>query len=168
MAGPLRLGRARWWRGAAGGTEGVAHRAPLGTKAAPSSATPSASGCSTCCVDDGRPGDHRLTDHDRPSVGLRLVRQPGRARAILAAAAACPAHVRSLSGDYHAARWAQLGPRVAERARRRWPSSAAGARALPDVADHGYFTVGNFRSRPEALAVLTLDEFNAATTSGAW
>ena len=39
-------------------------------------------------------------------------------------------------------------------------------RPLPDVGDHGYFTVGNFRSRPEALAVLTLDEFNAATTFG--
>ena len=51
-------------------------------------------------------------------------------------------------------------------------SGAAGrvpaARASPasDVTDHGYFTVGNFRSRPEALAVLTLDEFNAATTFG--
>lgn len=148
-------------------TEGVAHRAPLGSNG-------------TFLGDAQR--EWLLALLASTTAGLVIIASqttighfsvsgwsanPNERAQVLAAAAACPAHVRFLSGDYHAARWAQLGPRVAE-----WGAAPLAEfpqpapRPLPDVADHGYFTVGNFRSRPEALAVLTLDEFNAATTFG--
>jgi hypothetical protein len=86
---------------------------------------------------------------------------------ILAAAAHCRAQVRFISGDYHAARWARFGPDVAEwgaAAMAEFPQPAP--EPVPDVVDHGVFSVGHFGSRPDALATLTLHEFNAATTVG--
>jgi hypothetical protein len=86
---------------------------------------------------------------------------------ILAAAARCRGQVRFITGDYHAARWAKFGPKVAE-----WGAAPLAEfpqpvpDPMPDVVDHGTWSVGRFPSRPAALATLTLAEFNAATTFG--
>jgi hypothetical protein len=86
---------------------------------------------------------------------------------VLDAARACSATVRFLSGDYHAARWADLGGDVAE-----WGAAPLAEFPQPppaptkDVVDHGWFTVGSFDSRPAALAGMTIEEFNSAGTFG--
>jgi PhoD-like phosphatase len=148
-------------------TEGVAHRVPLGTDG-------------TFLGDAQRQWLLDLLASttaglviiaSQTTIGHQAVSgwsaNPTERAQVLAAARACRAQVRFLSGDYHAARWALLGPRVAE-----WGAAPLAEfpqpppRPASGVLDHGFFTVGNFRSRPEALAVLTLDEFNAATTFG--
>ena len=95
------------------------------------------------------------------------IQYPAERTAVLDALSACPGQVRILSGDMHHAHWSQLAANVVE-----WGAAAMAEfpegtpLPAPGVLDSGAAVYKGYRSRPNALAALSIPEFNASTTYG--